>query len=182
MRTGTWTELKASLKGRDAAQLTALIKDLYALSAENRTFLCARVLEEGGDSASIEPYRKRIVDQFFPKRGYGKLKLGEARKAIREYKKASGNVEGTVELLLTYLETGNAFTLEYGDINERFYDSLCSVMDELAVLFKKQGPAFYANFSERMDALASKASGLGWGYGDHINWVFAELEDELGKS
>ena len=39
--------------------------------------------------------------QFFPARGIGKLKLGEARKAIRDYRKATGDLSGTAELLMT---------------------------------------------------------------------------------
>ena len=46
------------------------------------------------------------------------------KQAIREYKKATGNIPGTVELLMSYVENGVAFTGEYGDIDERFYDEI----------------------------------------------------------
>lgn len=62
----------------------------------------------------LETYRSKIVEQFFPKRGVGKLKLGEARKAIRDYRKATGNIPGTAELLMTYVENGAEFTHQYG--------------------------------------------------------------------
>ena len=42
----------------------------------------------------LEKYRRKIVEQFFPARGYGKLKLSEARKAIRDYRRATGNLTG----------------------------------------------------------------------------------------
>ena len=151
-------------------------------STANRTFLDARIQADMGGGAAIEIYRKLIVEQFYPKRGFGKLKLAEARKAIRDYKKATGNVEGTIELLLTYLENGNEFTCEFGDIDAPFYDSLCSVMDELAALLKSEGPAAYAKVSERLDHVATKANGIGWGYGDHINGGVEELAEQLGAS
>ena len=66
----------------------------------------------------LEKYRSKIVDQFFPARGEGKLKLGEARKAIRDYRKATGDIPGTAELLMTYVENGTKFTHDYGDIDE----------------------------------------------------------------
>ena len=175
-----WSAVKQHLKDWNAAQLTALIKDLYDSSTDNRTFLDARVQADGNGGAALETYRQRIVEQFFPKRGFGKLKLAEARKAIRDYKKATGNVEGTIELLLTYLENGNDFTREFGDINGPFYDSLCSVMDELAAVLKAEGQAAYAKVGDRLNQVATKADGMGWGYGDHINGVVGELEDELG--
>ncbi|MBC8097053.1 MAG: plasmid pRiA4b ORF-3 family protein, partial [Akkermansiaceae bacterium] len=94
-----WSAVKQHLKDWNAAQLSALIKDLYDSSKDNRTFLDARVQADGNGGAALETYRQRIVEQFFPKRGFGKLKLAEARKAIRDYKKATGNVEGAIELL-----------------------------------------------------------------------------------
>ncbi len=74
--------------------------------------------------------------QFFPARGIGKLKLGEARKAIRDYRKATGDLSGTAELLMTYVENGTRFTREFGDIDERFYSSVESALDELAALLR----------------------------------------------
>ena len=177
---GGWSAVKLHLKDWNSAQLTALIKDLYDSSTNNRTFLEARMQADSQGGAALEIYRQRIVEQFFPKRGYGKLKLSEARKAIRDYKKATGNVEGIIELLLTYLESGNKFTCEFGDINGPFYDSLCSVMDELAAAVKAEGRAAYAKVADRLNAVANKADGIGWGYGDHITGVVGELEDELG--
>jgi hypothetical protein len=177
-----WTAVKQHLKDWNATQLTALLKDIYESSAGNRTFLDARVQAETSGGEALEIYRQRIVEQFFPKRGFGKLKLAEARKAIRDYKKATGNVEGTIDLLLTYLENGNDFTLEFGDIDERFYDSLCSVMDELASVLKTQGSAAYEKVADRLSQLSSDADGLGWGYGDHITGVVASLDEELSSS
>ncbi|MEO8352819.1 MAG: hypothetical protein ABI680_13880 [Chthoniobacteraceae bacterium] len=177
-----WTAVKRHLKDWNTAQLTALVKDLYTSSTGNRTFLDARVQADAAGGPALETYRRRIIERFYPKRGFGKLKLGEARKAIREYKKATGNVEGTIELLLTYLENGNEFTCEFGDISEPFYDSLCSVMDELAKLLKAEGPAAYAKVQDRLGDVAAKADGIGWGYGDHITGVVGDLEDDLDRS
>lgn len=175
-----WTAVKRHLKDWDVAQLTALLKDLYDSSADNRTFLEARTQATTSGGAALETYKARIVEQFFPKRGFGKLKLAEARKAIRDYKKATGNLEGTLELLMTYLENGNEFTCQYGDISESFYDSLCSVMDEISTLVVKEGVAAYGKVADRLDHVAVKANGIGWGYGDHINWAVEELADKFG--
>lgn len=85
-------------------------------------------------------------------------------------------------MLLTYLENGNDFTLEFGDIDERFYDSLCSVMDELASVLNTQGSAAYEKVADRLSQLSSDADGLGWGYGDHVTGVVASLDEELSSS
>lgn len=175
-----WTAVKRHLKDWDAAKLTALVKDLYDNSTDNRTFLEARTQATTSGGAALETYRERIVEQFFPKRGsFGKLKLAEARKAVRDYKKATGNTEGTLELLVTYLENGNEFTCQYGDISGPFYDSLCSVMDEISALIVKEGAAAYEKVASRLDHVATKANGIGWGYGDHINWAVEELAEKF---
>jgi hypothetical protein len=41
-------------------------------------------------------------------------------RAIRDYRKATGNLHGTVELLMTYVENGAEFTSDYGDMDEGF--------------------------------------------------------------
>lgn len=92
------------------------MKDLFELSADNRNFLAARLLvgdrEEGGQSLSVSgPYRQRIHDAFYDNGGWprGKLRLADARKAIRDYRKATSDVVGTMNLMLAYVETGTEF-------------------------------------------------------------------------
>src|SRR5689334_11242652 len=90
-------------------------------SADNKLFLATRLSPEVIGAEALEPYRKRIIVQFFPPRGFGKLNLREARQAIRDYRKATSDLAGTLELMMTYVENGTAFTREYGDISEGFY-------------------------------------------------------------
>ena len=73
----------------DEPELVALLKDLFDHSIENRAFLSARFLADGVPDAILDEYRKRIVEQFFPKRGEGKLDLRSARRTIRAYCKAT---------------------------------------------------------------------------------------------
>ena len=116
-KTGGWSAVRQQLATWEKPALLALVKDLYEAAAGNRDFIHARSKtgESGGEV--LEKYRGKIAKQFFPARGYGKLKLGEARKAIRDYRKATGNLLGTAELLMTYVENGTRFTREYGDID-----------------------------------------------------------------
>lgn len=121
----------------------ALVKDLYDASPGTRDFLHARVRDEAGDGTAVERYRRVIVEQFFPSRGFGKLKLAEVCKAIRDYRKATGNLAGTIDLMLTYVENGTQFTREFGDINEAYYNSLESVLHEMTQLLRKDDPSLY---------------------------------------
>ncbi|HTV42306.1 MAG TPA: hypothetical protein VMF08_17175 [Candidatus Sulfotelmatobacter sp.] len=174
-----WQSVRQQLNGWSKSALIALVKDLYEASPDNRDFLQARFHAEENTGAALEKYRRRIVDQFFPARGDGKLKLAEARKAIRDYRKATGNLEGTIDLMLSYVENGTEFTREFGDINESFYNSLESVLNEMAQLLMKEGSERYPKFRERVQRLATRADGIGWGYGDALRGQVYELESEL---
>lgn len=176
-----WQSVRQRLNGWSKPALISLVKDLYEASPDNRDFLQARFQAEGDAGVALEKYRRKIVEQFFPARGDGKLKLGEARKAIRDYRKATGNLEGTIDLMLAYVENGTEFTQEFGDINESFYNSLESVLNEMAQLLMIEGRELYPKFRERIQRLATRADGIGWGYGDAVRGQVYELENELAS-
>ncbi len=174
-----WQSVRQKLSDWSKPAVIALVKDLYEASAKNRDFLHARFQAEDIPGAALENYRRKIVEQFFPARGDGKLKLVEARGAIRDYRKATGDLAGTIDLMLTYVENGTEFTREFGDINESFYNSLESVLNEMAQLLMDEGGAFYPRFRERVQRLATLADGIGWGYGDSVRGQVYHLEEEL---
>ncbi|MCK4563295.1 MAG: hypothetical protein KAU94_01320 [Verrucomicrobia bacterium] len=175
----SWGGIRKELNGWETPALLTLVKDLYETSAANRDFIHARCLPEVNE-AVLEKYRRAIIHQFFPPRGIGKLKLGEARKAIRDYGKATKNISGTAELLMTYVENGAAFTHEYGDIDERFYSSIESALHELATLLRSH-PELYPTFSDRLDEVEYLTGDVGWGFHDYVADVVGQLESELHK-
>jgi hypothetical protein len=179
-KSGGWSEVRQELTSWDKAALLTLVKDLYENAGVNRDFIHARCKPEESDGEALEKYRSKIVEQFFPARGFGKLKLGEARKAIRDYRKATGNLHGTVELLMTYVENGTKFTYEYGDIDERFYGSVESVLEELAALLRGEVREVYPQFRDRLARVEQMADNVGWGFCDYVADVVGQLELELG--
>ena len=174
-----WQNVRRQLDNGSKPALIALVKDLYDASPDNRDFLQARFQAEKNSGTALEKYRHKIVEQFFPVRGFGKLKLSEARKAIRDYRKATGNLDGTIDLMLTYVENGTEFTHQFGDINESFYNSLESVLNEMAQLLMREGSELYPQFRERVQRLTTHADHIGWGYGDALRDQVYQLENEL---
>lgn len=178
---GGWSAARQHLATWGKPALLALVKDLYDAAAVNRNFIQARCQADESGGEVLEKYRSKVVEQFFPARGFGKLKLGEARKAIRDFRKATGNLPGTAELLLTYVENGTRFTHEYGDIDERFYSSVESALDELAALLRGEARELYPQFSGRLARVEQMSDGIGWGFHDFVAGLVGELEDELGE-
>jgi len=176
---GDWGAARQHLATWGKPALLALVKVLYEAAPENRDFIHARCQADDSGGAALEKYRRRIVDQFFPARGEAKLKLGEARKTIRDYRKATGNLPGTAELLMSYVENGVKFTDMYGDIDERFYSSVESALDELAELLRREARELYPQFRNRLAGVEQMSDGIGWGFHDFIADVVGRLEEEF---
>lgn len=177
---GGWSAVRPHLATWEKPALLALVKDLYDAVTLNRDVVEARCKAEENGGEVLEKYRRKIVEQFFPARGEGKLKLGEARKAIRDYRKATRNVSVTADLLMTYVENGTRFTHEYGDIDERFYSSVESALDELAALLRGEALDIYPKFSDRLAKVEKMTEGIGWGFHDFVADVIGRLQEELG--
>ena len=177
---GGWSAVRPHLATWEKPALLALVKDLYDAATVNRDVVEARCKAEENGGEVLEKYRRKIVEQFFPARGEGKLKLGEARKAIRDYRKATRNVSGTADLLMTYVENGTRFTHEYGDIDERFYSSVETALDELAALLRGEAREIFPKFSDRLAKVEKMTEGIGWGFHDFVADVIGRLQEELG--
>ena len=76
-----WAEIEEELNELGKPSLLRLLKELYDASAGNQAFFATRFLDQGVTAEMREPYRKRIIHPFFPKRGFGKLDLRVARQA-----------------------------------------------------------------------------------------------------
>lgn len=181
-KSGGWSAVRQQLTAWEKPALLALVKDLYAASDVGRDLVNARCEPAQSTEAILEKYRRKIVGQFFPARGFGKLKLGEARQAIRDYRKATGSAEGTAELLMTYVENGADFTRQFGDIDERFYNSVESALAELTSLLRHEARGMYPQLEDRLAKAEQLASGIGWGFGDFVSDTVAQLHADLGES
>jgi len=138
----TWSQIKAKLKHWDRAQLAGLIQDLFGHSQDNRDFLAARLLRDSIGDQVLAPYLKRIETAFYDNRGWPakRLDLKDVRSDIREYQRGTSDPVGTLELMLVHVETGTQFTREFGGIDEGFYDSLCTTLQEIKkLLFSEEG-------------------------------------------
>jgi hypothetical protein len=139
-----WSDIKRQLQLLEEAELLALIQGLFKLSVENRAFLASHLLGASAGQALLEPYRERIERAFYTRSGRPQLKLSEGRKAIREYQSATDDPAGSLELMITFVETGTQFTSEFGDIDEAFYNNLSSVLHEMDQILKSErGPELY---------------------------------------
>ncbi len=173
-----WSDLKKSLQKSDQKELLNIIQELYRYSEDNRRYLLARFIDMENISRVMEEYREIIVNEFFPKKGYGELRYSVAEEAIREYSEASGDFAGKMELMLTYVENGVKYTNKYGDIDEEFYDKIYEMLEQFCSLLKTpEGQSLYPLFGKRLLKIRDNSKGIAWGFGDAVNILITKIED-----
>ncbi len=158
----TWTDVKTVLVNLDQKQLLKLVADLYKFSDVNKTFLNTRFCV-GEDQ--LGPYKKIIDECIYPDVHRNKpIQVSKAKKAISSYSKAIGDELGQAELMVYFVERGNSFTLDIGDLYQEYYDAL-NRMYQLAISKVLLLPQKQQNeFKQRLKKIMTSSSMIGWGY------------------
>ena len=169
-KTILWKDIKPILSKENKDGLLTLVKALYSLNKENKTFLETKYSLVD----PLEPYKEIIDDSINPDlMDRQTLSLAEGRKAISRYRKAVGDPVGIIELMIHYVECGNKFTLNYGDIDEQFYDSLMSMFDNILKQLVKSDKTIVDKYLPRLRDIVNEVKGIGWGYSDYLYSAFA---------
>lgn len=172
----TKASLKKRLKQMERTQLEELILESFGASKDMEKFLGVKLGGAEAAQSLFLTYRQRVVNEFFPERGFGKLRLQEAKNAINEFWKLTGNVKYTFELKLVYVENGVAFSNRYGDIGMQFYDSMASVYGEVIdMMNRSQTDELYTEYAARVRAVLSHTRDAGWDFGEIMHGTYAQL-------
>ena len=179
-----WSDLRQSLQELSKEQMIELLKGLYNFSPQNKAWLRGKLLPVGQDSAYLEECRRKVVKAVYDaaRKTPGNPRFRDAKSVIALYRKSTRDLRGTLDLLLTYVERGHAFTNDFGDIDEPFYDALINMLERFDVELRSS-PAkreMYAQFRPRLLAMR-RTSNIGWGYGDFVQEIVDELEGDLGE-
>lgn len=175
-----WSELKPLLEDLPRQALIDLLKGLYHLSPQNKAWLTARFAPPQANREYFDRSRKQVIRLVYdPRRKFPSMpRFRDAKKVISEYKKSTGDPAGTLDLMLTYVERGHAFTNDFGDIDMPFYEALLNMLDRFARDLQRlpDWPGLYeTRFRPRLLALAATAD-IGWGYGDAVRETVGQLE------
>lgn len=162
-----WSEIKSVLSSKDKPELLSALADLYKLSEGNREFLHTRFAPS---TSSLDSYKKIIQSSMYPDVRKNKpIQIAKGKKAITDYAKASGDKLGELDLMIYFVEMGNQFTVDIGDLYSAFYDSLLSVYEKAVERVKKLAPDQASDFKERLRKVMESGSGIGWGYADGLS-------------
>jgi len=170
----TNAQLKKLIKDLERDEYIYLITEIAQACPQAREFLTVKFSDGENTNEILEKYKQRVAHEFFPARGYGRLNLREAKKAISDFKKICSDKVMILDLMLFYIENGNKFTDAYGDINESFYNSAYSVYSQVIKEINSGDIELYNIFADRLKSAAENAC-QGYGFYDDMTALYYEL-------
>jgi hypothetical protein len=173
----TVSQLKKSLKPLSEGELISIIVETYQLNDEVKEYLSIKFLGEETVHELFQKYKTKVENEFFPDKGFAKLRFAEAKKAISTFKKITGDNTLTFELMLYYVEMGVKFTRSYGDIDERFYNSMLSMYESLINLCI-QDNELLETYRHRLANVVQQTIGIGWGFHDTLCELYGYIPNE----
>jgi len=170
-----WARVKASLEGMDRIGLMALIRDLYNIDDLNRRVLHERFTP---NDATFQRYRDLVRASVFPDPFTNRpIRLRQATATIREYQLATGNLTGTVDLMLDFVEAGTAQAADLGYGDATYFAALERKVSEIVDLLDTLPSVDRRLRTERLIQLGKYQGAIGWGYGDFLADVASTLRD-----
>jgi len=168
----SWSDVKTRLAEFDRAGLLGLLQDLYAASKDNQAFLHTRF---GLGEDVLDPYKATIDRWLWPNVYRNQtFSVSKAKKAISDYKKASGRPEGLAELMVFFCERAAGFAREFGVDDETFMVALVRMfqqaLKQVAVLPEEQRTAML----DRLDRVSVVSDALGYGVADDMETLLAD--------
>jgi hypothetical protein len=173
-KSATWVDVKARLSRLDRTGLLGVVRDLYDASDLTRRFLHARFAPT---AAGLEQYRRKVRDAVFPDPfSQRPIRLRDGAHTIREYRRATGDLVGTVDLLLEFVEAGTeqAADLGYGD--DSYFNTLERKVNELVRMLDTLADSERRAATARLVKLGKYQEVIGWGYGDFLGHVATKLQ------
>lgn len=164
----TIKKIKEHLKKLDQESLLEEIQTLYKKFDSVKEYYDSRF--NPAENKIIEKYKKILEEQFYPKRGDPQLKYSIARKAISDFKKVCSDHLSVLDLQLTYVEYGVKCSLEYGDIDEKFYSSMLSMFEKTLKEIEEDG--VLKTFQSRCFTIHKQTEWMGWGFGEAIGDLY----------
>ena len=163
----SWIDVKAKLADFDRPSLIGLVQDLYAASKDNQAFLHAR-LHLGGDV--LKRYKDSIDRWLWPDVFKNQnTSVAKAKKAITDYKKASGTADGLAELTVFYCERASGFSCDIGMDDEAYLSALVRMFEQASKTIATLPQAQRSTLWARLDVVRDRSHDIGYGVGEDMD-------------
>lgn len=164
-------DVKKHLKGLSKNELEKEVLNLYKKFKDVKEYFSIE-LNKDNPEAILSYYKEKLLEQFFPKRGFGSCNLRLIRKHISNFKKVCNNSRYVVDLILYAVEKGVLFTNTYGDIHEQFYISIEKLFYEATKCIHEN--ELTIEYIKRCKKIVDDSRNIGWGFSDGMDEIFIE--------
>lgn len=182
--------MQKKLYSLDKKELVELLKGLYSLSEDNEAYVQTFLQRNQSPVVSLEKYKKIIAKAleydpiYIHESADNDYDFEKCEKALKAYQSASkNNMLGYAELLVYTIEQANKITLEYGDIDEGYYEAIEEWYDnaaQLIVILNGTGSEI-STLVERMEKIYLSTDSIGWGYYDTLGDIYLRQLECLKK-
>lgn len=173
----TVTELKQHITKMPVDEVFKLLIECFKASKEAKSLISVKLIGNKAMKELWEASKEKIENEFFPARGFGKLQLSVARKAISDFKKISKDNRLTIDLMIFYIEMGVDFFDTYGGASDSLINSMCSMFESvIKMLNKEDRPELFLDYRVRLENLISRADDFGWGIQDAFDESYGNLK------
>ena len=170
-------EFKNILKQQSRETLMDLLIESYKATPQLKEYITAKYAGQDTMKQIFETYKNKVHDVFFPENMNAQFKIGEARKAVNDFKKLCTDEKLTIDLMLYYVEMSVEFTNTYGDISESFYSSVESMYQSVIdSINRHKDPEIFNILSKRLKAVVDDTSGIGWGFHDNLGDMYYDIK------
>jgi len=171
------TEVKSILKQQSKEELIELIIDSYKTIPQLKEYITVKYSNEETIEQIFKVYKYKVHDVFFSKNMKAQFKIGEAKKAVNDFKRLCSDEKLVIDLMLYYVEMGVEFTNTYGDINESFYNSVGSMYEAIVKSINKhKNSDIFVSLRDRLKNVVDNTREMGWGFHDALEQYYAEIK------
>ena len=175
--------MKRTIKSLKQSELVSLINGLQKLNNENSDYIQA-FLNKEECAPSLELYKKKIrksLEDAMDEDWRFEIEADNCEKTLKAYLSATDDKLGYAELLVLTVEMANQITLDYGDIDEEYYDQVEDwylTAAKQIVSLHKQG-IDVKPMVKRLQKVFESTDGIGWCYHDTLGDIFYEHLDKI---
>ena len=132
---------------------------------------------------AIEKYRSLVADAIYPDPfSRRRISVRDAGAVITEYRRSTGDLVGTVDLMLTFVEAGTEQSVNLGYGDDNYFDALENKLKAIVKALQELPPTVQARAVARLTHVRDRAKDIGWGYGDFVDDVVRSLERHAGPT
>lgn len=171
----TEKSLVKKLNTMNQEELVKIISDLFKTNKSVEARLNLIILGDEYGSELLEKYKEQLYKIFNPsnivRTGFS---LERAQMILSDFANICGSGRWYGDLALYFAECATDFTMSYGDINEKFYDTLGDAYHD-AVAAASEDEELYKLWKDRLEYIYHEFSGFGWGMDDYITGEYYSI-------